>query len=255
MNDVSNNLPPAWEHGNIVEVFPDIFFVTGAMKIAGRPLSFSRNMTIVRENGVLTLINSIRLSNAGLKALAKLGKVENVIRLAGFHGRDDAFYKQQFGASVCAVHGQVYVKSFDATDTPYFEADYYVDDGSQLPISDARLYTFRHADPPEAVLLMLREGGILVAGDSLQNWCAPDRYFSLLARVMMRFMGFIKPCNIGPGWLKSARPAAEDLSGLMDLRFRHVLPAHGDEVIGDAKEKWRPAISKTAATLRKGQSE
>lgn len=251
MVDVRNDLAPAWEHGYIVTLFPDIFFVTGAMKMTGRPMSFSRNMIIVRENGALTLINSIRLSSSGLAALEQLGKVKNVIRLAGFHGMDDAFYKQHCDASVYAVRGQVYAKGFDVTNTPYFEADYYIDDGSELPISDARLYTFRHADPPEAVLLMLREGGIMVAGDSLQNWCAGDRYFSLMARVMMRLMGFIRPCNVGPGWMKFARPAAEDLTGLLDLRFQHVLPAHGDEVIGDAKEKWRPAITRAAEKLQK----
>ena len=53
--------PSALVHGEIRELFPDVFFVTGTMTIAGKPMSFSRNMTIVRDNGSLTLINSVRL--------------------------------------------------------------------------------------------------------------------------------------------------------------------------------------------------
>lgn len=95
--------PAALKHGEIRELFPDIFFVTGTMTIAGKPMSFSRNMTIVRENGVLTLINSVRLDERGLQALDALGRVANIIRLAGFHGLDDAFYKDRYDAKAWAV--------------------------------------------------------------------------------------------------------------------------------------------------------
>ena len=237
---------PALEHGDPVEIFPDIFMVTGGMRIADKPLAFSRNMIVVRHDGALTLINSMRLSEQGLEALRTLGEVRNVIRLAGFHGRDDAFYKHRYGAIVHAVAGQIYVPGFDLAGRRYFEPDRYIDDGSELPVEDARIYTFRKANPPEGVMLMLREGGILVCGDSLQNWQSTDRYFSLAARVMMRVMGFIRPCNVGPGWLKAARPSADDLLGLLDLRFEHVLPAHGAAVIGGAKNCFRPAIEHAA---------
>jgi hypothetical protein len=238
--------PAALEHGKFTEVFPDIFMITGTMRMAGRPMSFSRNMIVVRENGSLTLINSVRLDGYGLKALEALGKVKNVVRLAGFHGMDDPFYRDRYDATVYAIKGQVYVDGFDLDAESHFSADRMLGAADELPISGARLYTFKSAKPPEAVLLMLRDDGILVSGDSLQNWQAPDRYFSLMARVMMRVMGFIKPFAVGPGWRKFAKPSGEDLLGLLDLRFEHVLPAHGSEVIGDAKEKFRPAIEAAA---------
>jgi len=246
MPDAGRDTFTAPEHGEFVEIFPDVYMVTGAMKMAGSPLVFSRNMIVVRQGAALTLINSIRLSDHGLNALQGIGDVKSVIRLAGFHGADDAFYKNNCGADVYAIRGQVYVKGFDLEGKRYFEPDYYVDDGSDLPIEDARIHTLRSANPPEAVLLMLREGGILVCGDALQNWRSADRYFSLPARILMRLMGFIRPCNVGPGWLRAARPSAADLRGLLDLRFEHVLPAHGDAVIGDARACFRPAIERAA---------
>ncbi|WP_332914161.1 hypothetical protein [Algoriphagus boritolerans] len=44
----------------------------------GSMWQFSRNMTIVRENGNLTIINSVRLNDAALSELDRLGKVTNV---------------------------------------------------------------------------------------------------------------------------------------------------------------------------------
>ncbi len=243
--------PGALPHGEIRELFPDIFFVTGTMKISGRPLSFSRNMTVIRENGSLTLINSVRLDEYGLKNLEKLGRIDNVIRLAGFHGIDDPFYKDRYGAKVLAVKDQPYVPGFDVDAEPFFHADELIDGASELPITGSRLYVFQSVKPSEAIVVLLRDGGILITGDSLQNWRAPDRYFSLMARLMMPFMGFIKPHNIGPAWKKVAKPSAADFEGLIALRFEHVLPAHGDEVIGNAKELYRPVIEKAAASARK----
>jgi hypothetical protein len=69
---------------------PDIFFVTGTMRMPGPvPVSFSRNMTVVREAGRLVIINSLRLDEQSLRSLDALGKVTDVIRIAGFHGMDD----------------------------------------------------------------------------------------------------------------------------------------------------------------------
>ena len=243
MSDQS--LPPALPHGFIREVLPDIFMVSGEMNIAGRPVSFSRNMTVVRDGTSLTLVNSVRLSDSELGSLEQLGSIDHVIRLAGFHGRDDAFYKQRYGAHVYAVKGQVYVPSLDLKAEPTFTADTLLDAASDLPFDGARLYVI-DSNPPEALLLLLRDGGTLISGDALQNWHTTDRYFNLFARVVMRLRGFVKPCNVGPGWFEFARPPAADLRGILDLRFENVLPAHGEEIIGDAKQRFAPAIVRAA---------
>lgn len=61
---------------------------------------FSRHMTAVRECNALTLINSIRLDDAGLAQLDALGRVAHVVKIGSLHGRDDAFYKAHYGADV-----------------------------------------------------------------------------------------------------------------------------------------------------------
>lgn len=118
-------LPPASPHGELTEVLPDVFFVTGGVRMAPL-LSFSRNMVVVRQGERLVLVNSMRLHDTGLAALDELGTVTDVIRLAGFHGMDDPFYKERYGAKTWVVDGMTYHRGFDATKpgaTPYFEAD------------------------------------------------------------------------------------------------------------------------------------
>lgn len=236
-------IAPARPHGPIEEVLPGLHVVTGTVRMA--PLmSFSRMMTIVVQGERLVLVNSLRLGDAGLAALDALGTVTDVIRLAGFHGIDDPFYKERYGARVWVVKGMSYQRGFAASKTtadPYFRADEEMDQSTTLPIEGARLYLFG-TTPPEALLHLDRDGGVVVSGDCLQNITGPDEFFSLLARPVMRMMGFFRPHNLGPGWLKSAKPTADRVGGILDLDFQHVLPVHGTPVIGDAKALYRPAI-------------
>ncbi len=247
MQTTKRQHPAALPHGELKEVFPDIYFVTGTVRMPGPlPIAFSRNMTVVRQDGELTLVNAVRLDEGGLAALGALGKVAHVVRLAGYHGMDDAFYQERYGARVWAVRGQVYAPGFDPKKwaaTAYFQPDVEMDADTALPLRGARLHVF-HTTPSEGLLLLDREGGILVAGDALQNWQQADPYFSLLGKLMMKGMGFIKPHNLGPGWLRAAKPAAAEVRGILDLPFAHVLPSHGTPVIGDAREKFRPVIER-----------
>jgi len=59
-------------------------------------------------------------------------------------------------------------------------------------------------------------------------------------------VGFIKPHNIGPGWLKQNKPPKEQLRAILKLRFAHVFPAHGDPVLGAALDRYRPAIERVS---------
>jgi hypothetical protein len=239
--------PPALPHGELRELFPDVFVVTGTIGIPGPfPVRFSRNMVVVREGERLVLINSVRLTDAGLAALDALGKVTDVLRIAGFHGADDAFYADRYGAKVWAIAGQRYTAGFDPRAEEYFRPHVEVGATTQLPLEGASLYLFS-TKVPEGLLVLARSGGIVVAGDCLQNWKEPDPYFSAVGKVMMRLMGFIKPHNVGPAWLKATKPSARELRGVLELDFDHVLPAHGAPVIGGAKAAYRPALEKAAA--------
>ena len=104
--------PPALPHGELEEIFDDVFFVSGSVKMPGPvPMIFSRNMVVLREGDQLVIVHSMRLGEDGLRKLDALGNVTDVIRLAGFHGMDDPFYADRYGARVHAVEGQVYASA------------------------------------------------------------------------------------------------------------------------------------------------
>jgi len=243
--------PAALPHGPLQEVLAGLYMVTGTVALPGRSyVRFSRNMAVVREGERLVLINTVRLDEAGLKALDALGKVTDVVRIAANHGMDDPFYKDRYGAKVWAVRGQRYTAGFD-TGSPetYFNADIEMDATTALPLAGSRLYVI-DARPAEAILLLEAHGGVAIVGDCLQHWHDTDAYFSWLARPMMRMMGFIRPHNVGPAWLKQGKPPPAQLRGILDLPFANVVPAHGAPVLGDARDRFRPAIERASEGSR-----
>ena len=229
---------PLMPHGDIAEVFPDIHFVTGTSRpnFAGTNYQFSRNMTIVREAGALTLINTVRLDDAGLATLDKLGRVTNVVKLGAFHGIDDAFYRDRYDAKQWALPG---AEHFAGHDT-----DVELTVGGPMPIADASLFVFETSSQPEGLLRLEREGGILISCDSLQNWSVADDYFDEETIERMGAVGFIQPANIGPGWLRSSEPEASDFARLKQLGFRHLLPAHGTPIRDTAHEQFSATFAR-----------
>jgi len=243
--------PAATKHRDLAEIFPGVHFVTGTVTM-GPMLTTTRNMVAVVEGDRVVLVNSIRLNDQGLAQLDQLGRVTDVIRLAGFHGMDDPFYKDRYDAKIWGLPGMSYQRKFKAakssaknSDKPYFEADAELTENDS-PLPAASLYTFG-TRPPEGVLVLPQEGGILVAGDSLQNWRETNALWSLPAKLTMRALGFVKPYNLGPGWIRAARPTLPKIQGILDLTFEHLLPAHGEAVLGDAKQKYRKTIEAFAA--------
>ena len=233
--------PPVYPHGELRELLPNVFGVQGSFKIG--PMRASRLMVVVREGERLVIINSLRMNETGLAQLDSLGKVSDVIRLGGFHGSDDPFYKQRYGCKSWAIEGQTYFTGIDpAKGEVYFEADEYAGATSQLPIEGASLYLFSTAQP-EALLRLPAGGGTLVSADAMHNWQA-DAYFNFPGRVAMRLAGMLQPHRLGRGWLDNMKPEPAELAGILELEFDNVLPGHGQPVIGGAKAKYRPAIER-----------
>ena len=222
------DFPPQLPHGEIEEVLPDVFFVSGQTRpdFQGQIWQFSRNMTVVREGDALTLINTLRLDDVGLATLDALGSVRNIVKLGAFHGRDDAFYLDRYGARMWAVEGMDHERGVttDVVLTP----------GQAGPCADVSVFVYKTSDIPEALLLLDREGGVLVACDSLQNWSAADEYFDERSAAAMGESGFFRPANVGPGWRNSANPQAADFARIKALSFRHLLSAHGAPLLDDA---------------------
>lgn len=199
-----SNYTPAWPHGPIQEVFKDIFMVTGTNKTAhdGFDYQFSRNMIIVREGSDLSLINTVRLTEEGLKELEKLGQVKNIIRLGAFHGRDDQFYLDRYQASFWGPK----------------------DVAEDLPLT-AKLFKFDSEKFNEAALLIERHDSILVTCDSIQNWAFTDQFFNDQTRIKFFKEGKIRSANIGDPWKHAVRP--QNMHDLLKLDFKHLLSAHG----------------------------
>jgi hypothetical protein len=248
MADSARPHPPALKHGELREVLPGLHFVTGTIKLPGPlPVRFSRNMTVVQRGDGLVIVNSVRLDDAGLAGLDKLGKVTDVIRLAANHGVDDPFYAERYGAKVWVVKGQRYTAGFKTSSpTTYFTPHHEMDASTVLPIDGAKLFVI-DATPPEGMLVLPEHGGVVISGDCLQHWATIDEYTSWLARRMMPLLGFIKPHNVGPAWFKQSKPPQDQMRAILDLTFANVLPAHGGAVVGDAREQYRAAIERVTA--------
>ena len=237
--------PAVLPHGALREVLPNVFVVRGSMKMG--PMQFSRNMTVIREGDRLVLVNTVRLDDSGLAALDALGTVTDVIRLAGFHGSDDPFYKDRYDCTVHALEGQTYFSGLDPRKGEiYFEPDVLLSEDSPLPVEGASLYVIS-TKPTEGLLRIPHSGGTLVAGDCLQNWATPDAQFNFLAKVGMRVMGFLKPAQLGPEWAKQLKPDRGQIGSILDLGFVNLVPAHGASILGDASERFRPAIERYCA--------
>jgi hypothetical protein len=231
-------LPPALPHGRIEEVFPDVFFVTGAMKtvLMGAHWHFSRNMTIVRDGEALTLINTVRLDEPGLAELEKLGRVANVVKIGSLHGRDDAFYVSRYGAQLWAAP--------EMKDEHGLPPDKELVPDGETPFAGCTTFAFRSTKLPELILRIDRAGGILVAADALQNWVSPNEFFSDETQAMMTEMGFFQSANLGPLWMQMNEPKADDFARLRQLSFRHVLCGHGEPLRDEAKDAFSSRIAK-----------
>lgn len=221
--------PPALGHGLPVEVFPNIFMVTGSMEtvLNAADWSFSRNMVIVRQEGELTLVNTIRLDPEGLEALNGLGTVRHVLRLGALHGRDDGFYQHTFGAKLWAPEGVNTESSLTV--------DHRLREGCACPLQDGSIFGFRTSKLPELILHLDRHGGILISCDALQNWERADPYFSEETRLLMADLGYFQRANFGPLWRSLNDPSEEDFLRLEELSFDHVLCGHGQPLLGGAK--------------------
>lgn len=230
------DLPQSLPHGAITTVGDDVFVVYGMNVVDhhGLRIQSSRTMTIIREDGDLTLVNSIRLDDKSLRALEKLGRIKNIIRLGAFHGRDDAFYQHVYGAQLWAYaemsfsHGE------------HLDHDLASD---SLPLRRAKIIDLPSTKHKEALLLLERDGGILISCDSIKNWQEKDQYFSDEIYKMMNEGHLIGPAKIDSTWLRAMQPAKTDLLALKDISFTILITAHGKPLTHNARETLSSSIA------------
>lgn len=216
-----HNYPAPFAHEPIAELFADIFLVHGSVR-AGPGMRMNRNMIVLRQDGELTIVGAVRLGQNGEAELEALGKVKHVVRIGYFHGLDDRYYVDKYGAEFWCQAGSDRYREPAPTNL--------LDESVGLPIADARLFRFKDAKLPEAALLIERHGGLLITSDSLQHW-TDWSYGSWLAKLVMRAFGFSLRTLIGTFWLKYMTPKGgtlkADFARLLQLEFRHLIGAHG----------------------------
>lgn len=231
---------PAWPHGDIREIFKDIFFVTGTNKIyhEGADIQTSRNMIIIRNDSELTLINTVRLNDEGLKKLDLLGKVAHIVRIGAFHGRDDAFYRNQYPAvQLWTLKGMSYENGLKSDRDLTPEGD--------MPFPGCSLFVFETSTLPEGILCIDREGGILISCDSIQNITSTDEFYNAQTAQSFQEQGLVKPANITPIWLGATHTNVTDFHRLLKtMTFRHLLTAHGEPLMDTAYEQVAATIGR-----------
>ncbi len=231
---MSSVYPAASVHGEIQQIFENIFFVPGSI-IMAPGFQISRNMIIVRAGKELTLISSVRLNEDGLRALDKLGEVKHVVKLGGYHlgnhnGIDDAFYVNRYQAKLWAMAGMEHSGNL--------ETSYLLKEDGALPFNGASFFSYHTSSMAEGLILIEQEGGILISADSLQNWQQGDPLFSEAAATRMQSLGFMRNANVGPEWRRMCEPKAEDFVRVKNLNFQHLLPSHGNPILNSAKQQF-----------------
>ena len=110
------------------------------------------------------------------------------------------------------------------------------------PLAQATVFRFEKGTSPELAIVLPVAGGVLVAGDSYQNWATLE-HCSWLARRIMPLMGF-GPASIGKPWAKAMGPAVrEDFTRLAALPWQHLIPGHGAVLKDVARDQLPAAIA------------
>jgi len=227
---MSDKHPAAQAHDPIEELFEDVYWVHGSMRM-GPGMRINRNMVVLRHEGELTLLNPIRLSEAGEKDLLALGAVKHIVRIGYFHAMDDAYYVDRHAARFWCQAGSERV--------PGPKPDELIEEGSVLPVPDTKVFAFSDTRFPECAVLLQRHGGLLITCDSVQHH-VDSSGCSLPAKAALVLMGLKHPVNIGPPWRKFMTKEGDSLKAdferLMRLEFDHAIGAHGSLCRGGARD-------------------
>ncbi len=228
--------PKSQPHEAIEEIFPDVFLVHGSVRMLPG-MRMNRNMVVLRQGDALTLISPVRLSAEGEAALDALGRVRHVMRIGVFHGLDDPYYVEHYGAEFWSQAGSDHYKAPSLNRV--------LVEGGPLPVEGAELFAFRETRFPECALRVPCDGGLLITCDSLQyhtDWS----YCTLPARAILKLVGFSPRMLVGPPWRKYMTPRGAslrpDFERLLALEFQHLVGAHGRLCRAEAWEKVSTAV-------------
>jgi hypothetical protein len=236
------NHPPADFHLPLRECFPGVWLASSQVTMGiplGMKIRFSRNMVAVLTAEGWVLLNPVRLNQQAETELLARAPIKHALRLGTFHGRDDAYYVDRFGAQFWGVPGK------STYPEPRFNHE--ISEDGPLPIPGAKAVIFKNGLLAECAVYLPQQR-LLVTCDSVQNY-RNDPLVSTLGRLVMRPMGFFNPCVIGPIWLKAVTPPGgsmrPDFERLLALDFDNLIGGHGTPKVGGARE----ALARNVARL------
>jgi hypothetical protein len=233
---MSEPFPAPLPHTEPQQVHPDIFIVRGGFDMAPM-MRITRNMVILRHEGELTLVNSVRPTDAGKQAIEALGPVKHLVRIGAFHGADDPWFRDHYDLTFWTPPGM------DPA------GDQVLGDDNMPPLPGLRLIMLERARQAEACLFLEREGGVLISCDSVQNW-EDTQGCSLAAKAVVNLMGFKNPASPGKPWMKvmqdrNGPDLKADFERLHALDAQTLLPGHGNVMKGGVSA----ALGRTIARL------
>lgn len=239
---MNNNYPPAAYHLPLRELMPGVWLASSRVSMSiplRQKIAFSRNMIAVLGSDGWVLLNPVRLSEAAEAELLAKAPFKHAVRLGTYHGQDDRYYVERHGAEFWGVPGKQFYSE------PKFDRE--ITEEGDFPMAGAQVVIFKNATHGECVVC-LPQHRLLVTCDSVQHY-ENDRLISALGKIVMRPMGFFKPCVIGPIWLKTVTPPGgslrEDFERVLELDFDNLIAGHGTPKMGGA----RTALAKNVAQL------
>jgi len=224
-----HSYPSPMPHGPIEQLFDNVFWVHGSVKLAPA-MTMNRNMVIIKDGSKLTLINPVRLNKSEEVKLEQLGDICRVMRLGDFHGLDDRYYVDKYQTEFWCQHGST---TYSAP-TP----SHIIESGIDSPITNSTFFVFEKAKFPEAALLMT-DHKLLITTDSIQHH-SDWSYTNFLGRITLKLMGFELKTQIGKPWLKRVTAKGDslkpDFDRLCALDFDTLLAAHGTPLKSSANQ-------------------
>jgi hypothetical protein len=233
------SFPAALPHGPITRVVDGVHLVRGRFRM-GPGVVISRTMTLVQQPDGLTVLNAVRLDDAGEAELARLGPIKHLVKLSESHGLDEPYYADRFKPEVWAPEGAKLAPGLRATRTL----------GPACPIEGGRVIEFPGASGwVERGLWIPNAGGTLITCDALQNHVDTEQT-SLVARIITPMMGFKGGLIVAPMWRKYQKVHGAQVRAafapLADLPFENLVTGHGPALVGAAQAQTLAAIAQAA---------
>lgn len=242
-------IPLTWKTKTIkkLDQHTFVFFCTARMTTA----RINKNMVVIENNGLLCLINPVKLTGEGMRKLNKLGQVKNIIRLGpslqGYY--EDEFYLNLYPSAIRWAPG----KFTECEKSRSLPVNKVLKDRGAAPFPHCKVFAFKHTAQPEAVLLLEREshGNLLITGECLQSQ-KDNEFINMPVVARLKLNGLLESdVVVSPPWLKQMGPPPtaniqvqknhkknlrSDFQRLLGLQFSRLLSCSGNVVKYGAKE-------------------